>query len=171
VEVSFHGGGLNGDEKTSFEVKVHGTTPAVGAPAPSSKTPTIRDVKSLTQITSDPTPTRRFYETSIAQAIARHEPFVAVFATPKYCTSQVCGPTLERVEHLAPQFPKMTFIHVEIYDLSKAPAHLVAVPADREWGLPSEPWVFLVNSKGLVAGEWEGTVASPELAAAISRLH
>ena len=168
ARVSVAGQGFDEDRlDVAFEVLEEGTSPEVGAPAPATDTPTGDDPGPLAEITSDDHPDPRFYETSIADAIADHEPFVAVFATPRYCTSQVCGPTLDVVKRIADDWPKLTFIHVEVYDLTN-PSQLTAVPAMAQWGLPSEPWVFVVDSKGNVAAKYEGT-ASPRSLEAVLR--
>ncbi|MGI9608909.1 MAG: TlpA family protein disulfide reductase, partial [Acidimicrobiia bacterium] len=60
-------------------------------------------------------------------------------------------------------------VHVEIYDdiqVSSA-EDLELVPAVSEWGLPSEPWVFVVGSDGLVVASFEGAATDDELRAAI----
>ena len=159
ASVSVHGGGLDEDDLgVGFTVRTKGTTPAIGAPAPASQTPTADEVGKLSEITSDPHPDPRFYETSIADAIAHHDPFVVVFATPKFCTSQVCGPTLDVVKSISKHWPKVTFIHVEVYDLSDV-SNLHPVPATTQWGLPGEPWVFVVDARGNVAAKYEGVVS------------
>ena len=58
-------------------------------------------------------------------------------------------------------FPKITFIHSEIYenlDPTQPP-----VPAVQEWGLPGEPWVFVVDANGNVAAKFEGSASQDEL--------
>lgn len=170
ASVSVHGGGIDEDDVgVGFVVKDKGTTPPIGAPAPASDTPTAADVDKLSEITSDSEPDPRFYETSVADAIAEHKPFVVVFATPKYCTSQVCGPTLDVVKSISKDWPKITFIHVEVYDLSDV-SSLKPVPAMTQWGLPGEPWVFVVDSKGNVAAKYEGVVSRPDLQAQLHEL-
>ena len=37
----------------------------------------------------------------------------------------------------------------------------------RQWGLLSEPWVFLVGADGRVKAKFEGSVSAAELAAAV----
>ena len=37
----------------------------------------------------------------------------------------------------------------------------------QQWGLASEPWVFLVGRDGRVQAKFEGSVSEAELAAAI----
>jgi hypothetical protein len=94
---------------------------------------------------------------------------VIVFATPAFCTSNTCGPLLDQVKALRPQYPDVDFVHVEIYDDLQVESvdDLVTVPAVTEWGLPSEPWVFVVDDTGTVAGAFEGAASDEELKAAI----
>ncbi|MDQ3878760.1 MAG: hypothetical protein M3290_10505 [Actinomycetota bacterium] len=168
--VTTSGGGIDSTSKVNFTVNEESIAPSVGEPAPASDSPTIGDVKNLQQITTDRHPSKRFYKTSIAQAIARHENFVVVFATPKYCTSEVCGPTLELVKRIAPEFPKLTFIHVEVYTNLSNPSALKPAPAAVQWRLPSEPWTFVVDRHGTIAARFEGTMRPSDLKAAIKNL-
>lgn len=156
--------------KGSFKVLPETSTPAIGEKAPASDTPTADDVKDLSEITTDENPNPKFYETSVADALKKGEPFVLAFATPKFCQSQTCGPTLDIVKDVVKNFPKVTVIHVEPYKLPADPANLVTVPAGEEWGLPSEPWVFVVDEKGKVAAKYEGAVAPDELTEQLKKL-
>ena len=170
ANVTITGDGLEENVKASFDVAESPATPAVGDEPPASDTPTADDVKDLSEISTDAKPDSRFYETSIAEAIKRGEPFVVVFATPKFCQTQTCGPTLEIVKSVAADYPKETFIHVEPYELPADPSALKPVPTVQEWGLPSEPWVFVVDSKGKVAAKYEGALAPEELKQALQDL-
>ena len=170
AEVNMTGQGLDESVKATFEVKPESSTPALGANVPASDTPTSSDVKKLSAVSTDPDPDPRFYETSIAEALREHKDFVAVFATPKFCTSQVCGPTLDTVKSIADDFPKVTFIHVEPYELPTDGSTLEPVPAAEEWGLPSEPWVFVVDERGRLDAKYEGVVGAEELRAELERL-
>jgi len=165
-----------------FQVQEHGITVAVGDRAPAVKTPTAADVNGdLTQIATDPSPDPAFYQLSIDQALAEHKPFVVVFATPAFCQSAQCGPTLDRVKEVAATAPSnVAFINVEPYKLQftegrlqpvlDANNQLQPVDAVNEWKLLSEPWIFTVDSKGIVRGSFEGVVGADELKAAISQI-
>ena len=170
AEVTVTGDGLDESVKAAFDVARSGTTPEIGSRAPASDTPTAEDVRKLAEISTDPHPDPDFYELSIADAIAAKEPFVVVFSTPKFCTSQVCGPTLNIVKQASKDFPRTNFIHVEVYTNLDDPANLKPVRAVREWGLPSEPWVFVVDARGRLAAKYEGTVTATELDEALSAL-
>jgi hypothetical protein len=168
--IAVRGGGYDSTARTVVEVKKEGTTPAIGDKAPAVDTPTASEVADLSDITTDPHPARRFYQLSIADALAAGKPAVVVFATPKFCTSQVCGPTLSIVKDVAKVFPGVNFVHVEPYDLDKVPEELAPVPAATAWGLPSEPWVFVTDAHGRLAAKYEGSVAPQDLKALLREL-
>ena len=109
------------------------------------------------------------YESSIGDAVTSGSASVIVFATPAFCASRACGPLLDQVKALRPQYQDVEFVHVEIYeDLQvESVEELTAVPATEEWGLPSEPWVFVVDSAGVVSAAFEGAASDEELTAAI----
>jgi hypothetical protein len=161
--IEVEGGGYDTEVRTTFEVNNEGTTPEIGEKPPAVETPTIADSDDLSEITTDSDPERRFYELSIGGALEAGKPAVIVFATPKFCTSQICGPTLSIVKDVAESFSRVNFVHVEPYDLDRVPEKLVPVPAVVAWGLPSEPWVFVTDAKGRVAAKYEGSVAQSEL--------
>jgi hypothetical protein len=166
AEVTVEGSGLQETVRASFEVAEEGATPAVGAPVPPSKTPTAHG-KGLRDITTDTRPDPDFYRTSVADAVKSGRPFVVTFATPKFCTSAVCAPTLDIVKKESKDWPGVEFIHVEVYELDDTD-NLDPVDAVMEWGLPSEPWVFVVDAEGKLAAKFEGTVSRDELADALA---
>jgi hypothetical protein len=166
--VSIQGSGIDEELKGNFEVRESGTTPAIGAPAPASDTPTSADVDDLSEISTDPKPDPRFYEKSVTEALDDGDPFVLAFATPKFCQTAACGPALDVVQGVAKDYPKVTFIHVEPYKNLDEIGNVV--PSVQEWGLPSEPYIFVVDSKGNVAAKFEGIVGDKELRTALDSL-
>ena len=87
-----------------FSVREVGTTPRIGAIAPSSENPTATTVDEIAQISTDDDPDADFYRESVAQALAARQPFAVVFATPAFCTSLTCAPTLDLVKSSAADF-------------------------------------------------------------------
>ena len=70
---------------------------------------------------------------------------------------------------------RMNFIHVEVYDnpadiREQGLSAARSVPALAEWGLPSEPWTFVVDGDGIVRAKYEGFIDSDELEVAISEV-
>lgn len=167
-----------------FSVTESGPTPALGAAAPPSDSLAASDLEGIFKISTDSTPDPSFYALSIRQAIAAGRPFVVVFASPLLCVSQTCGPALEVVKGIAPAYrDRVNFVHVEPYELQLAPGlhvgrtplqpvldasgHPKIVSAVTEWGLPSEPYVFVVGSDGTIRAKFEGVAYHDELVAAL----
>jgi hypothetical protein len=171
--------GLTETTRVKFQVADKSSTPAIGSKAPITKTPTLADVGGEVQrLSTDQHPDPNFYRVSVDQAIMKHEPFVLVFATPAFCTSRQCGPTLDAVKAIAKDAPKVTFINVEPYKLAftddrlqpvlDASGQLQATDVTNAWGLLTEPWIFVVDRTGVVRGSF-AVIASPEeLKAAIA---
>lgn len=169
-------------ETTTFGFDVHQTITVIspGDAAPSVDTPTTADVGGdLAKISSDPKPVARFYETSEADALAAKKPFVLIFATPKFCVSTVCGPTLDKLKPVAAAHPDLIFINVEPYVLQFADgglqpvmtgSNLTPAPATLAFGLISEPVVYVVGADGKVAASFEQVFSPDEIEAAIKQV-
>ena len=171
------------EEKIDFQFQVldkkHVVSP--GDKAPSVETPTIASVGGdVARISTDAKPDKAFYETSVAAALAARKPFVLVFATPKFCQSSTCGPTLDKVKIVAAAHPGLTFINVEPYQLKydqgqlqpalDANGNLQTVPASDAYGLLSEPYVFVVGGDGIVKASFELIFTPGEIDNALSGL-
>jgi len=152
-------------------VRTRSASPMVGSRAYPSDTPTLASTGGRTALlTTRVPPDRALLRTSIAAALAAHEPFVVTFATPRYCESRICGPVVNVVDHVRKQYANtpVRFIHVEIYkdnNPSKGRNRWVA-----QWHLPGEPWTFLVGRDGRIKAKFQGSVSTHELGEAIRRL-
>jgi hypothetical protein len=143
-------------------------SPAVGAKAYPSKTPTLADAPFYRLTTRRP-PDLALLRASVASSLRAHKPFVLVFATPRWCESRTCGPVVDVADAARRRFAGrgIRFIHVEIYrDNNPAKGFNRWV---QEWHLPSEPWTFLVGSDGRIKAKFEGAVSLAELSTAIRR--
>ena len=148
--------------KSAFAVKEVSDTPAVGAPAPASVSPVASDVPDITHITTAAEPDPALYAVSIRDAIAEGKPFVVGFSTPRYCTTGTCGPQLEQLSSLRERYgDRANFIHVEVYkdphlfEEGRRPGRDDVAGAVQEWGLPTEPWTFVVDAGGTVRAKFE----------------
>ncbi len=171
-------GGQPQTTRVRFQVLQKGTTVAVGQKAPATTNPTLASVGgNVHRISTDSSPDPSFYETTVAAALAAHRPFVLIFATPAFCTSGVCGPTLDEVKAVAKEEPGFTFINVEPYQLKYVDGRLQPVldqsnqlqpvQATDQWGLEAEPWTFVVDKEGIVRESYEAVFSADELKAAI----
>ena len=167
VSVSGPDGSFRSGQGT-FEVKESSSTPAIGSQSPRTRNRTIRDVDSLEKLTTAQPPDPDLYKVSIDEALAGEKPLVVVFATPAFCSTSTCGPQVEVLTGIKDRRgDEAIYIHVEIYDnpdeiqgdLSRARL----APAVEEWGLPSEPWTFIVDRQGRVASKFEGFTTEAEI--------
>jgi hypothetical protein len=178
-------GAASGSPETvrmTFEVSATSPVVRVGQPAPATKTPTAADVGGdLAKISTDTKPDQALYRTSEDEAHAKHQPFLIAFATPKFCQSAQCGPTLDRLKPFVAKYPSLAFIHVEPYQLEFKDGQLQPVltgnppnltPADvtNRWGLLSEPWVFVVDRDGIVRGSFALIFSDAELTATLDKV-
>jgi hypothetical protein len=147
-----------------LKVKRRPTAPAVGSRAIPSRTPTIASTGGdFAALTTASPPDRALLRHSVADSLAARKPFVLAFATPEFCTSRTCGPTVAVVDAVRRRFSgtDVRFIHVEIYENNNPSLGLNRWV--KEWRLPSEPFVFLVGRDGRIKAVFEGSVSVAEL--------
>jgi hypothetical protein len=169
--------------RVTFEIHDDSPWVAVGEQAPASESPTLTDVGGeIWRISTDQDPDPAFYDTSVAAALAAHEPFFLVFATPKFCATAQCGPTLDRLKPVAAAHPDVTFINVEPYQLEEAEVagqmiptldangNLQAAQTTKDWGLFFEPWMYAVDRNGVVRGSYEVAISEAELDAVLDEI-
>jgi hypothetical protein len=168
VRIEGSGEGASGALVDVFDESV---VPEPGDPAPASATPTAAEGAALDAITTDPEPDPDLYRLSIGEAVANGQPTVIVFATPAFCQTALCGPTLDIVKAAVTGRDGLDVVHVEPFELEQARAgSLVPVETMSEWHLATEPWVFVVDGDGLIAASFEGLVSQAEIEAAIDNL-
>jgi hypothetical protein len=160
-------GAAIGPVGVQFQVKPKSETPAIGSPAPRSRNLTRYDVDDIKKIDSGLQP-NDMHELTIAGAIEQKKPLVVAFASPGFCVTATCAPELGEVQKLEAKYRQQAnFIHVEIYKdpMTRTPYETVV-----EWGLPTDPWVFLVDRDGLIAAKFEGPAPVSELEPALQKL-
>ncbi len=155
----------------NVEVVREGSAPQIDDRVPASATPTLASAGGdAALITTRVPPDESLLRSSVREALKAHSPFVVTFATPKFCASRTCGPVVDVVEEVARRFEgsRVRFIHVEVYEGND--------PAQgynrwmREWRLRTEPWTFVVDSRGRIAARFEGVVSVAELEEAVRQL-
>ena len=84
----------------------------------------------------------------------------------------MCGPTLDIIKSVAAGYKdRVNFVHVEPYQLQQTPnglqplldkdGHLQPVQSVFDYGLTSEPYMFVVDAAGDIAAKVEG-IAGPD---------
>jgi hypothetical protein len=163
--------GAHATVRLPMNVIAQPVVPGVGQPALATHNPTVRDVTDVETIDSG-RPPNDMHQLSIADTIQQHRPALVVFATPAFCTSNTCGPEVKVVQSLEPAYrDRLAFIHVEIYrDFKPDPSKKKETQAVVDWRLQTEPWIFLIDSKGIIQARFEGPTATDEVKAAIDQL-
>ncbi|MEN8041287.1 MAG: hypothetical protein ABFR95_07260 [Actinomycetota bacterium] len=159
-----------GEPTTPFliDIQADPLTVAIGESAPSVVTPTVSDTP-IEDLTTDHDPLVALYEMSLDVALTNGHKTVILFATPAFCTSAACGPMLATTKDLSEAYPDVNFLHIEVYGGFNEPGfapdleHLV--PAVVAYGLPTEPWVFVVDEQGMVTGRFDGVLGDGEVEA------
>jgi hypothetical protein len=170
---------------TSAKIRLTFSVPAsspvlhVGDAAPATRTPTATDAAGIAKISTDTKPDPALYGTSEDQALTNHQPFVIAFATPKFCKSAQCGPTLDRLKPFVARYPSVAFIHVEPYKLELQDGQLQPVLTDgnltptdvvNRWELLTEPWIYVVDRDGIIRASFELIFSDQELTAALEKV-
>jgi hypothetical protein len=148
------GGELKGAPMPGVVVGQFHRVPRPGQTAPKINTPTAQDVGGeLSKITTR-TPPDTLNKVDYAEALGR-EPIVLLFASPQFCQSRVCGPVVDVAEQAEQEYgDKAAFIHMEIYN-DNDPGQGVR-PQVRAFHLPSEPYLFTIDRRGVVKDAIEG---------------
>lgn len=159
-------------------------TPALGAAAPRTRTPTLVDVRGdLSRLDSDPRLNDRdLHRVSIAEALRARRPAAVLFASPGLDELRLSLPVTELLSSLHSAYgARVAFIHVEVYDLARYRRRLLDGAGDatsalefgevaQQWGVQNAPWLFLIDREGRIAAKFFGPIARDEVEAAVRRL-
>lgn len=145
------------------------TPPAPGDRAIAIDTDTVASAGGdLAKIDTRVPPAAELHQDNFRDVLAK-KPVVLIFATPQLCQSRVCGPVVDVALQVKAQVgDKVSFIHQEVYvdnDVNKG-----IRPQLGAWRLASEPWVFVVDPKGIVRSRFEGAMSAEELQRAVAKV-
>lgn len=145
-------------------------SPVVGQQLPAA--PTATDSNSLdvdpicTQVPQCP-----FHSVSLTDALGKGKPIVLLVATPAYCQTSFCGPTLGNLMDIVDGRDDLIVIHSEVYqnpkeakgDLASAPL----APLPDKYGLLLEPVLYVTDPNGTITTRADATIDRSEMAEAI----
>jgi len=142
--------------------------PAVGERPPRIHTPTSADVHGDLSTIDTRTPPDNMHDVDFADVLGK-DAVVLLFATPALCQSRVCGPVVDAAEQVKSESGDgVDFIHMEVYKDNNASEGLR--PQMKALGLPSEPWLFVIDRQGIVRTRIEGAFSPAELEAAVRQV-
>ena len=130
--------------------------PGVGDKAPKVQTETLESAGGDIAKIDTRDPPSDMHKADFADVVGK-KPVALLFSTPQLCQSRVCGPVTDMELQMQSKYgDKMTFIHQEVWqdnDINKG----LREPL-RQFNLPTEPWLFVVNAKGKITARLEGSI-------------
>jgi len=168
--------------KGEFDVRARdpGGTAALGAPAPTARTPVAADFAGdLTWVTTDPLPDPRLSSTSTVDALAAGKPFVLVIDSVSFRITPICGKAVTMARNFLDRWTTTPFIHLEPFEYDVITSEPV-LPDPRgrptlnepatAWGLGTSPWspgsipwLFVVDGDGIVRAKYQGVMGTADV--------
>ncbi len=149
---------------TIVEVAASSKSPAPGKKVPSVATPTTKDPRGADPLCSRRPKPCTMHAISLDDALRNGKPTVIVFAAPAFCQTEMCGPGVEITQGAATKFAgKANFIHVEAFRGATKPGTGTFASALAAFKFDTEPWLYVVDAKGVVSDRISGAFAAGEL--------
>lgn len=143
-----------------LQVNAKPQCPAPGEPAPRAASPTTAKPLGAKHVCTR-TPPCPLHTKSLSDVIGKGRPVAVLFATPEFCQTAYCGEVLGALLPMVPKYvDRIDVVHVEIYLDDPNGGHIPTVDA---WNLPSEPWLFGVDAKGVVTARLDGAFDAGEM--------
>ena len=137
-----------------------------------SDTPTVDNARGVSPICTRK-PACDMHQVTLRQAVASGKPTAFVIATPAYCQSRNCGPSVDELLTVETELRgKANFVHSEVFlnDQAQTLEHQVPTPTFAEWGVQTEPWLFIIDRNGVIASRFEGGFTAGQIRAALTPL-
>ena len=149
------------------EIAIGSTSPIpnVGDRPPAIATDTLRTVHGDVTLLTTREPPENMHSMSFKRVLGKR-PVALLFSTPALCISKICGPVTDIMVSLQHEFAgRITFIHQEVY-VNNDPTKGLR-PQMRAFHLETEPWLFTINRRGIIATRLEGAFGVHEARAAL----
>lgn len=149
---------------TKVTVKAKSNAPVAGDKAPLVKTPTTANPAGADPLCSRRPKPCTMHAVSLDAAVKSGKPTVVVFAAPAFCQTELCGPDVEILQAIADKHAgKANFVHVEAYVDATNPTDGKLAPPLKAFKFDSEPWLYVIDAKGVVSDRISGAYATSEV--------
>lgn len=151
---------------------------AISTPTPTTKNP--RGIDPICTLLPEPC---SMHGISLDAALRGENPTVLLIGTPRFCTSQFCGPEVEILDGIARETPGVNFIHVEVLKddeqdtvnafQGRPPEGYRGsplAPAAIEWKLYEEPVLYFIDARGTTQSRLLGAVDGVAMRVALDAL-
>lgn len=159
--------GVTGDRFGTAAVTVvdpaSAQAPAPGDDAVATGTPTDAEPLDFERICTQDPPCP-MHEQSLDAVLAEGRPTMLLFATPAYCVTVACGPSVGNLQSVleSQDWGDVAFVHCEIYADAASAGSQVAPPV-ADWGLPTEPWLFAIGADGTIVDRLDGPMLAEDM--------
>lgn len=169
ITASYEGRDMTGQLQVFAQSEV--VSPVVGQQLPSAPTATVDATLEVDPICTL-VPQCPFHAVNLADALGEGKPIVLLVATPAYCQTAFCGPTLGNLIDIADGRDDLIVIHSEVYqnpksakgDLAAAPL----APLPEKYGLLLEPVLYVTDDKGVITTRADAMIDRSEMAQVLS---
>ena len=138
--------------------------PATNMPKPGDEailvaTPTFDDPRGVDPICTLEPPCS-MHAQSLDAVLGKDTPTVVIIATPRFCTSALCGPEVEIVDEVSKAFSeRVNFVHIELLkddsnetaeQWAQNPTPALFSPGASEWRVEQEPVIYFIDGSGTI---------------------
>ncbi len=150
--------------------------PLPGEKLPELRFPTFDNAMDMDPICTqfgDPCP---LHDKTIEEALNTGRPLALLIATPAFCETAYCGPVLDVMLELRPEFPTIEFLHAEVYqnpneaDGNFLDERVLRSPTVIDLALPFEPTLFLLRPDRTIVDRIDNVYDNTELREALQKL-
>ncbi len=128
--------------------------PDVGQRPPDIATDTAATTHADIKLLTTRIPPESMHSVSLRSVLGKR-PIALVISTPQLCVSRVCGPVTDIAVQLQREFgQRIDFIHQEVY-VDNQPSKGLR-PQLKAFHLQTEPWLFTIDRRGVIAARLEG---------------
>ncbi|MEC8947813.1 MAG: hypothetical protein VX897_05775 [Actinomycetota bacterium] len=139
----------------------------VGDALPAIATPTGTDPAGVNPICTEPNGPCSFHDHTVAEALERPGPVALLVSTPRFCQSDVCGPTVGLLRSaLRVRSEPWTTVHAEVYTGPET-GDFSTTAAVSALGLTFEPSLVVADAEGIITAGLHYTMDATEVAAAL----
>jgi hypothetical protein len=116
------------------------------------------------------------HDKTIEEALETGRPLALLIATPAFCETAYCGPVLDVMLELRPDFPNIEFLHAEVYqnpneaDGNFLDERVLRSPTVVDLDLPFEPTLFLLRPDRTIMDRIDNVYDNTELREALQKL-
>ena len=150
--------------------------PLPGQPFPIVRFPTLSQPLGMNPICTRLAGPCPLHDVTMEEALATEAAVALLVATPALCQTAYCGPVLDVLLELVPEFPRVKFLHAEVYsnaalvENNYLDERILPSPTVADLALTFEPSLFLVRSDRTIFDRIDNVYDNTELRSVLQAL-